>query len=80
MKKKLEKQIINIKKIPNIWRNLSHFVESVCLLVVSGYSAYSSFTYQFGIDNAEYLLRFAAFVIGLRGAWEILKHFDKETK
>lgn len=77
VKENFIKFIEGVKTIPHIWTNLEHLVEALCLLTVAGFSFWASFKYNFAIHNSAYALRFASVVIGLRGAFELLKQMNK---
>lgn len=78
LKKELTKVTEAVKAVPNIWTNLQHLVEAICLVAVAGFSFWASFQYDFAVDYGAYALRFAAVVIALRGAVEFLKQLNKK--
>lgn len=65
------------KTIPNIWTNLEHLVEAICLVAVSGFSFWASYRLDFAVDTSAYALRFASVVIAIRGSIEFLKQMNK---
>jgi hypothetical protein len=66
-----------VKAIPNVWTNLQHLVEAICLVAVAGYSFWASYQYTFAIDYGTYALRFAAVVIAIRGGIELIRNLNR---
>jgi hypothetical protein len=77
VKLKLNKVTKAVKSVPNIWSNLEHLVEAICLVAVAGFAFWSSYQLDFAVDFSAYALRFASVVIAIRGAVEFLKQMNK---
>jgi hypothetical protein len=76
-KEQLKQVTEAVKAIPNVWTNLQHLVEALCLVAVAGYSFWASYQFTFAIEYGAYALRFAAVVIAVRGGVEFLKQLNK---
>jgi len=72
-----DKLVSAVKDIPNVWTNLQHLIEAICLVAVAGYSFWASHQFTFAIDYGTYALRFAAIVIAIRGGVELIKSLNK---
>ena len=75
--KVLEQIKTTYKEAGNLVKNIEHFVEAACLLVL----AYAGYWTSFNVDlRTEYkwTLLFAAIVVGMRGAIEFIKHINKK--
>ncbi len=58
------------------WRNVEHFIEAVCLLLVAGFTLYACA--KVGMSKRDVLVfKYASLVIGLKGSWELIKSFNK---
>lgn len=77
VKENFIKLVEAVKTIPNIWTNLEHLVEAVCLVAVAGFSFWASYKYNFAVNFGAYALRFASVVIAIRGSIEFLKQMNK---
>ena len=77
LKENFIKFVEAVKTIPNIWSNLEHLVEAICLVAVAGFSFWASYRLDFAVDTSAYALRFASIVIAIRGAVEFLKQMNK---
>ena len=67
------------KDVVTLYRNLQKLVESAALLIVSTFAIYGSYNYQLN-EAIKYALLVAGVIIGLRGAWELLRHLAEKDK
>ena len=68
----------NLKSIKIIGRNLSHLVEAAALLVVAGYAIWSAQSHDFANQHADKVVLFSGVLIGIRGAWELIKSLNRK--
>ena len=61
-----------------VTRNFNRLAEAVALLAVAGYTIYQNLPAQHDVTAGSVLLLTAGGVIGLRGAYEFLKHLAQK--
>lgn len=61
----------------NLLRNIEHFIEATCLLILAYAGYWTSFNVELR-NEYKYPLLFAAILIGLRGSVEFLRHINKK--
>lgn len=67
------------KDIVTLYKNLQTLIESAALLIVAVFAIYGSYNYQLN-QTIKYALLIAGVIIGLRGAWELLRHLAEKDK
>lgn len=77
--KQIEVKKLSMKDISTSWRNLVRLVESAALLVVAIYAIYGAYHYKVSSWLADVLI-VAGVIIGLRGAWELLRHLAEKDR
>jgi len=65
-----------MKSVKMYLQNVEHFIETVCWLLVAGFTYY--YSTKVGISHRDQLIfNYSAIVIGLRGGWEFVKTFKR---
>lgn len=67
------------KDVVTLYKNLQKLIESAALLIVAVFAIYGSYNYQLN-QTIKYALLIAGVIIGLRGAWELLRHLAEKDK
>jgi hypothetical protein len=74
----MKEKILETKSnVLNVWVNVAEFVQATSLVIVAAYSG--SAVHDKKVTGVlAYVIAVAAAVIGVRGAYEVLKHFNKK--
>jgi preprotein translocase subunit Sss1 len=58
------------------YKNFEQLIQAISLMIVSGFAVWGAYNCPMRKEY-QYVLLFAATVIGMRGAFEFLQHLDK---